>query len=215
MLIRWAKEIAKKKPYQNFVFLFLIQTSNILISLVTIPIVFDAIGVEQFGYVSLSLSIITMLNVVVGFGYHLSGPKDVAMYAENQAELSHIFSKILTSRIVLATIIFGGLMVTALTLNVFSGYRVVLLFSSALLFSEAIFPTWLAQGLQKMQAISLGNLISKAIYLALLVWLVKSPSDAWSVNFFLGISSVLVNEFLVLSNKVEGDTVCHRGIFDI
>ncbi|OYX17964.1 MAG: polysaccharide biosynthesis protein, partial [Algoriphagus sp. 32-45-6] len=67
----------RNKSIQNFLFLAIIQSSNVLISIISVPLLIQSIGVDQFGLVNLSLSVIILLNILVGFGYNLSAPRQV------------------------------------------------------------------------------------------------------------------------------------------
>ncbi|WP_339784494.1 oligosaccharide flippase family protein [uncultured Imperialibacter sp.] len=196
--LRLLKRLSGNKQVHNFGFLFSIQASNILISVVTIPLVVGAIGVEQLGLVDLSLSIVYTLNIIVSYGYNLSAPREVAINFADKEELSKIFSRVLLSKLVLAGGV--GLLLVLATQNLgeFNRNSTILLFSAAVLLAEALFPHWLAQGLEKMHILSIGNLVSKVTYLGLIFWLVKSPEESFLVNFLLGISGVGANSLLLV-----------------
>jgi PST family polysaccharide transporter len=90
--------IIRNKSIQNFLFLVVIQSSNILISIISMPLLIQSIGLDQFGLVNLSLSVIVLLNVLVVFGYNLSAPKDVALNQENKDALSHLVSNVFAAK---------------------------------------------------------------------------------------------------------------------
>ena len=92
----------KNKSIQNFLFLAIIQSSNVLISIISMPLLIQGIGVDQFGLVNLALSIIVLLNIMVGFGYNLSAPREVAVSQNDKTALSHLLSNIFSAKILLA-----------------------------------------------------------------------------------------------------------------
>jgi PST family polysaccharide transporter len=53
----------RNKSLQNFLFLVLIQSSTILISIISMPLLIQSIGVEQFGLVNLALAVIIIFNI--------------------------------------------------------------------------------------------------------------------------------------------------------
>jgi O-antigen/teichoic acid export membrane protein len=187
----------KNKSVQNFLFLSIIQASNILISIITIPIIVSAVDIEQFGLISLSLSIITLVNVGVNYGFHLSGPREVALIADDPHKLSALYSRNLFSRIFLAAFFTLSLLIIISNTNAFDRYAIILAYSTILLFSEALFPSWFAQGMQRMSIISIGNLISKLLYLFFLIVFVNQPNDSKWVNFFSGTTALVINVVLV------------------
>lgn len=190
--------LIRSKSIQNFIFLGFIQASNILISLVSMPLLIDSIGVDQFGLVNLSLSVIILLNILVGFGYNLSAPREVAINQKNPAVLSRLVSNIISSKTILAFIAALIILIAVFGLNLFREYQVILVFSILLLFSEATIPLWFFQGLEKMKMVSVANVFSKLLYLLGIVMFIHQPDQAKWVNFILGGSGLMMNIFILI-----------------
>src|SRR5690554_870951 len=183
-------QLVRHRSFHNFVFLFIIQISNVLISLISMPLLIQALGVGQFGLVNLSLSAIYLANVWVTFGFNLSGPREVAINQEKPHVMSEVVSKVFFSKLlfaILACIILGILI---LAFDFFSGYKVILLFSLLLLFSEATQSTWFFQGLEKMKLVSWVSVFAKVLYLLALIIFIQEPEDAKWVNFLLGFTAL-------------------------
>jgi O-antigen/teichoic acid export membrane protein len=189
--------LLRHKSIQNFIFLFFIQTSNVVISLVSIPLLIQNLGVDQFGLVNLALSVIFFANVAVTFGYNLSGPREIAVNQDDRQAMGEVASKIFFSKFLFALLLCLLLGVLIYIFGFFGDYQVVLLFSLLLLFSEATQSIWLFQGLEKMRMVSLANLFAKLLYLLVLVLYIKAPEDAKWVNFLLGVTALGVNLLLV------------------
>ncbi|WP_200974992.1 oligosaccharide flippase family protein [Echinicola sp. 20G] len=186
-------QLIRHKSVQNFIFLLFIQSSNILISLMAMPLLIQSIGVDQFGLVSLALSVILIANVFVGFGYNLSGPKDVALNQKDTKALSAILSNVISSKLVLAILAGVSLLVAVKGFGLFQEYQVILLYSLLMLFSEATLPVWFFQGMEKMRLVSVANVFSKLLYLMGIIMFIGSPQDAKWVNFFFGGAALIVN----------------------
>lgn len=161
------------------------------------PLLIQELGVDQFGLVNLSLSVIYLANVWVTFGYNLSGPREIAINQEKPEAMSKVASKVFFSKLLFA--ILAGLILGILILGFgfFDDYKVILLFSLLLLFSEATQTTWFFQGLEKMKVVSLVNVFSKVLYLLALVLFIKAPDDARWVNFLLGFTAFGSNVLLL------------------
>ena len=56
------------------------------------------------------------------------------------------------------------------------------------MFSEAIYPIFYLQGKDEINILVVLNLISKILYFILIILLIKSPRDAFLVNFLLGLT---------------------------
>lgn len=161
------------------------------------PLLIQALGVDQFGLVNLALSVIFLANVWVTFGYNLSGPREIAINQENQLVMSVVASKVFFSKAILALIACLIIVTLVFSANFFAEYKVILLFSLLLLFSEATASTWFFQGLEKMKMISIANVFSKLLYLLALVLFIDHPEDSKWVNLFLGISALAINILLL------------------
>ncbi|MCH6234017.1 oligosaccharide flippase family protein [Cognataquiflexum rubidum] len=188
----------KNKSIQNFIFLITIQASNIVITLISMPLLIQSIGVDGFGLVNLSLSVIILANIMVGFGYNLSGPREVALHQNDKEMLSHIVSNIVFSKVLMALLATLGIVVAIFGLNMFREYQWILLFSVLLLFSEATLPIWFFQGLEKMKLISIANVFSKLLYLLGIVLFIHTPDQSKWVNFIMGAAGLGINMLLLL-----------------
>ncbi|WPR74706.1 oligosaccharide flippase family protein [Algoriphagus sp. NG3] len=191
-------EIIKNKSLQNFIFLAIIQSSNVLITIISMPLLIQGIGVDQFGLVNLSLSVIVLLNIMVGFGYNLSAPREVAINQQNKEELSHVVSNVFSAKILLASFATFLILTGIFGLNLFKEYQIILVYSVLLLFSEATLPLWFFQGMEKMKLISIANIFSKLLFLMGIVLFIHSPEMSKWVNFMMGFSGLTVNLFLLI-----------------
>jgi O-antigen/teichoic acid export membrane protein len=183
----------RNKSTQNFLFLVFIQSSTVLISIISMPLLIQSIGAEQFGLVNLALSVIIIFNILVGFGYNLSAPAEVALHQSDKSTLSQLLSNILSAKLLLATLATAALLTAAYGFSLFQGYRNILVLSVLLLFSDALFPLWFFQGMEKMKLISVATIFSKLLFLMGLVLFVHEPSQSVWVNFMLGLFGILVN----------------------
>ncbi|MFD2203705.1 oligosaccharide flippase family protein [Shivajiella indica] len=202
--------LIKNKSIQNFIFLGFIQSSNILISLVSMPLLIQAIGVDQFGLVNLALSVIILLNILVGFGYNLSGPREVAINQKNKENLSHLVSNIIFSKVTLAFFAAALILVAVFAFNLFREYQIILVYSILLLFSEATLPLWFFQGMEKMKMISMANVFSKLLYLLGIVMFIHQPEQAKWVNFILGGAGLFINLFVLVYIHYELEILFYK-----
>jgi len=207
--IHWIKH----KSIQNFIFLAIIQGSNILISLISMPLLITAIGVDQFGLVNLALSVIILANILVGFGFNLSGPREVAINHKDKDALSHLVSNIIFSRIVMAALAALIIFVAIFGFGLFVEYQIILAFSVLLLFSEATLPLWFFQGMEKMKLISIANVFSKLLFLMGIVLFIHRPEQAKWVNFLLGGTALSINLLLLLYIHFEMEILFYKPRF--
>lgn len=187
----------RNKSIQNFLFLAVIQSSNVLISIISMPLLIQSIGVDQFGLVNLALSVIILLNILVGFGYNLSAPREIALRQEDKEALSHVVSNVFSGKVLLAALSTFLILFGAFGLNLFPEYRMILVFSVLLLFSEATLPLWFFQGMEKMKLVSIANIFSKLLFLMGIVLFIHSPEQSKWVNFLMGFFGLAINLLLL------------------
>jgi PST family polysaccharide transporter len=161
------------------------------------PLLIQSIGLDQFGLVNLSLSVIVLLNVMVVFGYNLSAPKDVALNQDSKDSLSHLVSNVFSAKLLLACLATFLILVGVFGFNLFIEYQVILVFSILLLFSEATLPLWFFQGMEKMKLISITNVFSKLLFLLGIVLFIHRPDQSHWVNFILGFFGLGINILLL------------------
>ena len=179
---------------KNFTNLSLNQGINILIAIVATPILFQNLGDSQFGLVNLAFSIFMLISIVVSYGYHLNGPKQISLLNKLEKE-SDTIKDIVSLRIFIAIIISIVIIALIYLTDFFNDYELIILFSIPILFSEAIHPVFYLQGKNNLSVLAILNAFSKLFYLGLVILSIKNQNDAFKVNLLYG--SVLSLVFLV------------------
>jgi PST family polysaccharide transporter len=177
---------------KNFFNLIINQGINILIALLATRILFSTLGEAQYGLVNLALSVVLLSSITVSYGYHLNGPKRIALFRDESAKKETLINEIIVTRIIIAI----GMAIILFCLTYFFGffksYAALLYYSLILLFSQALFPMFYFQGNDKIAWASLVNAFAKGAYLLLIVLFIKIPEDATYVNFLFGITALIV-----------------------
>ena len=179
---------------KNFTNLSLNQGINILIAIVATPILFQNLGDSQFGLVNLAFSIFMLISIIVSYGYHLNGPKQISLLNKLEKEADTI-KDIVSLRLFIAIIISIVIIALIYLTDFFNGYELIILFSIPILFSEAIHPVFYLQGKNNLSVLAILNAFSKLFYLGLIILSIKNQNDAFKVNLLYG--SVLSLVFLV------------------
>ena len=177
---------------KNFFNLIINQVVNIFIALLATRILFERLGEVQFGFVNLALSVVLLLSISVSYGYHLNGPKRIALFRDESKKKQILINEIIVTRIIIAISMAIFLFCLTYFFGFFKPYSTLLYYSLILLFSEALFPMFYFQGNDKIAWFSLINIFAKGAYLLLIVLIIKTPNDAIYVNFLFGFTSFLV-----------------------
>jgi PST family polysaccharide transporter len=177
---------------KNFFNLIINQVVNIFIALLATRILFERLGEVQFGFVNLALSVVLLLSISVSYGYHLNGPKRIALFRDEFKKKQILINEIIVTRIIIAISMAIFLFCLTYFFGFFKPYSTLLYYSLILLFSEALFPMFYFQGNDKIAWFSLINIFAKGAYLLLIILIIKTPNDAIYVNFLFGFTSFLV-----------------------
>ena len=177
--------------FKNFFNLSINQGVNILVAIIATPLLFQNLGESSFGLMNLAFSIMMLLSIVISYGYHLNAPKKIALNSKIDIERD-LINDVISLRIFLALIISFLIILINHFTNVFDGYRIIILLSLPILFSEAIHPIFYLQGKNNLSILAILNSFSKLIYLIFIIFFIKSSEDAYKVNLMFGASLFLV-----------------------
>lgn len=197
-MISKVKTIISSRIFKNGIWLTVLQLVNTVIPILTIPYITRILGAEEYGVFSISLNWILYFQVLVEFGFGLSGARKVALI-DNDKELNKLYNNILSSRIILFIISFVLLNIISL----FSHFNLKMYICMSLLcimiLGTTFQLTWLFQGKQDMKFITIINVISRITSVLLIFTLIKTPADLYlycvlySITLFLSsIISILV-----------------------
>lgn len=91
-MIRKIRKLAESKVVKNGFWLLVLQGFNTIIPMLTIPYITRLLSKGSYGEFSLALNWIGYFQVVVEYGFGLTGARKVAV-SKDRAEINHIHSK--------------------------------------------------------------------------------------------------------------------------
>lgn len=193
-------KIIKSKVFKNGIWLTVLQIVNTIIPVITIPYITRILGTSEYGVFSIALNWILYFQVLVEFGFGLSGARKVALLKEeDNNKLNQVYNNIISSRILLFIVSFILLNIIALI----SGFNFRIYISMLILFLMILGTTfqltWLFQGKQDMKFITIINVISRAISVTLIFIFVKSSSNLYLYCFLYSITLFLSS---IISNII-------------
>ena len=144
----------KKNVLKNIIMLYGYSIAKILLPFVTVPYLARVISTDVYGVVLYVKSMGTYLQLIVDFGFMLSGTKDIVMARESMDEVGEISGDILLARLLLAAAAFAGLCVLTFTLPILRGYELYTLLSFVPVFLTIFLFDYIFRGLERMQVIT-------------------------------------------------------------
>ena len=148
-----------------------------LIPFIVLPYVTPIIGAEHYGEIAIAYAIALIFQTIVNFSFDFIGARDVARNREDMGKVSEIVSTILCARIVLyvlAFVLLGGIV---LAVPKFREIWLLILISVATAFFSMNVSEWFFQGIEKMEHITIVNVISRVVYIVLIFTFIKERED--------------------------------------
>ena len=167
----------KKRLLSNFFSLSVLQGLNMILPLITLPYLIRVLGIEKFGLVNFSLSIIMYFNILVSFGFDLSATREISVYRDNTKKISEIFFSVMAIKFFLVIVSFICLSILIIFVDTFSKYAMLYFATFGIVIGNLVFPSWFFQGMERMKYITYINAISKISFTILIFVLVHGSSD--------------------------------------
>ena len=183
---------------KNFSALAVLQAMRYLIPFIVLPYVTPIIGGEHYGEIAIAYAIALIFQTIVNFSFDFIGARDVARNREDMDKVSDIVSTILCARVVLylvAFLILGGIV---LAVPKFREIWLLILISVLTAFFSMNVSEWFFQGIEKMGHITIVNVISRVVFLALIFLFIKEREDYLLYPLFNMVGFVIASLYSIV-----------------
>ena len=200
--------------FRNLSYVTLSQAANYLIPLITIPYISRVVGVEKYGALEFSYTIVLYFIQIVEYSFDITATRRMAVISNNKILVSRLFSAVFWSKALLwllSTLIFGVLLLVSETLRPYLAPMVCYYFTTtAFMLSQ----NWFYQGLQKLGIVALSSIGFKLVFALLLFVLVRKESDYYLVALSTTAGYVIVSmvTFLYSFKLMPGLRVYFPGL---
>lgn len=177
--------------FSNTGALLAIQIANYLLPFLLIPYLTRVLGVSLYGVVAFGLAIVQIACIITDYGFSLSATYQIARQQNNRIELQRIISAVTTCKILLLIPVAALLAIFILTQDKYDNYHTFFWLLSIPIIGQTLQPIWFFQGIEKMGCITVYTVISRILYLILVIWLVSTPDDHYLVAVANGAASLI------------------------
>ena len=192
--------------------LYGMSIAKIVFPLLTLPYLTRVLSVESYGVVSYVKAVMQYMQLVVDFGFMLSGTKDIVNAKNDHEKLEKEVGNILLARVLLAAAAFVALLgmiavIPLLRANI--GYTLlafVTVFLSVFLFD------YFFRGIEKMQVITLRFVTMRGIATALTFVFVHSDKDILFVPLLDAVGSLVAVILVFVELKKENIKIHFSGV---
>lgn len=179
--------IRSNKLIENILSLATIKGLEYLLAFIIFPYLVRVLGVEHYGMLVFSQSIINYFVLFSDYGFNLLGPREIAI-CNSKERMARAFAGIFYAKLcllLLCIIVFGvGMLTISYYWNInWQLYTVFFL----LVIGNVFFPIWFFQGIQQMCYITFVNIVARFLSVAGIFIFVKQPNDYVIAAFFQAI----------------------------
>lgn len=166
------------KLAQNGMWLIVLQGFNTIIPILTLPYITRILSKSAYGDFALALNWVGYFQVIVEYGFGLTGARNIAMQ-QTSDEVNEIHSSIIFARIFLIIICYTILGIVFILAPMSETQLNCTMILSVMIIAIAFQQNWFFQGIQEMRNIAIINVISRTISVALIFLCVKKPEHLY------------------------------------
>lgn len=188
---------SKESLRNNIIALAIVQASNYILPLISLPYLARVLGAESFGKVVFAQALMMYFILVVEYGFSWSATRKVAENRENRVLLGEIFMNIWAVQwllIVLCSVIFVSIVFGVEKFREDIGFYAAAFF---IVLGNVLFPIWFFQGVEKLQLQSVLQFAGKLIGLLFIFVLVKNENDGIWVLLSNALSAIIAGLFSI------------------
>ncbi|MCF6131470.1 oligosaccharide flippase family protein [Flavobacterium sp. WG47] len=167
------------------------------------PFIIFKCGEDGLGRVGVGFSFALILNGIIDYGSYINGVKEISINRENKQVLENRFKAIYFSKLLLVLLVFAFITLIIFTVPFFAKDKALFFLSLTIVIGQFINPQWFFQGVENFKWISTVNVISKTIYIAMVILFINQKADYIYANLFFGIGAIIGNSIglIWLMNK--------------
>ena len=169
--------LSRKAIVENASYLSVLQIVLLLAPLITYPYLVRVLGMELYGVIVSAQVLVSYASIIIDFGTNSVCTKHVSINRDNPKMLSEIVSSVLLIRSLLSLICFAIYVIVVLLIPAYREFFLLFLLTYGLVLQEILFPQYFFQGIENMKYVTIINVLFKAIFIALIFIVVKSPKD--------------------------------------
>ncbi|NPA81866.1 MAG: flippase [Epsilonproteobacteria bacterium] len=173
-----------KRIFSNFISLSLLQGINYLAPLILLPYLVRVLGIETYGLWAFAYASISYFILLTDYGFEFTATKNISIHRDDPDKIKEIFNSVLAIKFILLLLSLLILTILIFSIDKFGKNYILfyLLFGSVV--GQVMFPVWFFQGMEKMQYITILNVVAKLLFISMIFIFVKQPSDIYLVALF-------------------------------
>ncbi|ENT2991082.1 flippase [Klebsiella quasipneumoniae] len=175
---------------KNIGFLFIVNISNYLFPILSIPYLARILGPDGVGEIAIAQAVSIYLSFVVDFGFNITGTRDISNLSSKD-DRSDLFTTIFYSKLILFIICCVIVVSVLYFYPISEQLKILVLIGLIQVLGSVLFPVWFFQGIQKLSTVAFATTISKFVCTSLIFVFVHEKNDIYmamllqSIGYFI------------------------------
>ena len=167
----------KSKIVKNTSMLYLMNIAKMIIPLLTLPYLTRVLTVSCYGVVSYVKAAMQYMQLIVDFGFVLSGTRDIVFAKDDREKLNYAVGNILAAKLLLSVVAGVVLIIVTTGITILRENILYTLLSFIVVFMTNFLFDFLFRGLEKMEVITIRFIVMKGLAALLTFAFVHSDAD--------------------------------------
>lgn len=162
---------------KNLIAQYVLQVAKYVIPFMTLPYLTRVLGTEGFGVRAYVLSAMTIVAVLLDFGFMQTATKEIAENRDNKNVVGRVVGAVLEAKVILMVAVGIGVMGVVALLPILSQNPVYVAIAYGAAALTSLLPDFVFMGYETLGVMTTRFLISKSIGVLLTFLLIHSPQD--------------------------------------
>ena len=160
---------------KNIAYMMLVQGVTYLAPLVTLPYLTRVLGNETYGSFGFIQAIVQYFVLITDYGFGITATRLIAIHRDDKTNISSVVANTIAVKLALALVSAGVSVALFILFPSIAQHVDVLLACFIGVLGNALFPTWMFQGLERMRALAVIICLSRLLPLPFFfVWVHRS-----------------------------------------
>ncbi|MCF0141288.1 MAG: oligosaccharide flippase family protein, partial [Mogibacterium sp.] len=201
------KESREKGIAFNVSMLYIMNIAKLVFPLITLPFLTRVLTVEGYGIVSYVKATMVYAQLIVDFGFMLSGVKAIAEIREDRNRLNRAVGNVVLAKGLLCVASFVVIMVAAIFIPILRENMLYTILAFIPVALSTLLLDFLFRGIEQMQIITIRYVVMKTISVGLTLAIVRSDADILWIPVLDILSSVIAIVLVMWEVKKLGISI--------
>ena len=192
--------------------LYLMNIAKIAFPLITLPYLTRVLSVPCYGVVSYVKAVMQYMQLIVDFGFLLSGTKDIVLAGDDKDKLEHEIGNIFIARILLAVLAFLSLCIIIPIIKILRENVLFTMLSFSTVALTVFLLDYYFRGIERMEIITIRFVVMRGIATALTFVFVHNDNDILWIPILDILGSVVAIYLVWMEVKKTGIHIKYGGI---